>query len=112
MTCPIIFHSFLSRFVTDDLLLNKNYALKTTRNKPRETEMDFAERIHDIARCCGNLFSNADIRNVFKQDLLDDTHALLENNRSGLTASTRHDLGRVKQCAVTAGTAVRSFQAL
>lgn len=112
VTWPLIVHSLLSRFVADDLLRNEYYAVTSARIKQSENEMDFAERVHDMARRCRNVFFNAELANCFKQVLTDATRLILEKNLRGLPTSTRDDLDCVKQYAVTTGTAPRACQAL
>lgn len=51
---PLIVHSLFSRFITDNLLRDGHYAVLTARIKQSGTKMDFAERLHDMARRCGN----------------------------------------------------------
>lgn len=110
MTWPLIFHSLLSRFIPDALLRNEHYAVTSARMKQSEKEMDFAERLHDLASRCRNLFSNAELVNCFKQGFPDATRSLLENNLRGLPASTPHDLDHVEQEALTVGTTARACQ--
>lgn len=111
VTLPLIEQCLLSRFITDKVLCNEHYAVTTARIKQSETDMDFGKRLHDMARRCRNVFSNAKLVNFFKQGLPDATSSLLEDNLRGIPASTLHDLYRVKQYALTAVKAACACQA-
>lgn len=110
VTWPLIVHSLLRRFITDDLHHNEHYAVTSAHIKQSEKEMDFDELLRDIARRCRNVFSNAEIVKCFKQGFSDSTRSLLEKNLRGIPASTRHDLDNVKKYALTGGTATIACQ--
>ena len=67
MSWPLIVHSLLSRFITDDLLRKEHYSVTTARIKHSEDEMVFAERIPDMGRRCREVFSSVKLVNSFKQ---------------------------------------------
>lgn len=64
---PLLGHSLLSPFITEDLLRNEHYAVTYARIKQRETDIDLAECLHNMAQSCQNVFSNAGLVNCFKQ---------------------------------------------
>lgn len=47
---PLIVHSFIINFTTDCLLANEHHTVTSARIKQSETEMDFTERLRDMAR--------------------------------------------------------------
>lgn len=57
----LIMQYFLNGFITDNLVLNEHYFLAYVRINQRETKVDFAERLNDMAYCCWNVFSNAEL---------------------------------------------------
>lgn len=67
----------LSSFIIDHMLLSEHYEVISARIMQSETEMDFAERLHDMA-CHQHLLSNAKFVTCFKQVLPDATVSLLE----------------------------------
>lgn len=48
VTWPLIVHSLLSRFITEDLLRNEYYSVNSARIKQIETEMKFPDRLSII----------------------------------------------------------------
>lgn len=60
VTWPLIAHSLLSRFITDELLRNEYFAVTSASIKQGETDMYFAKRLHGMARRFRKVFSNAE----------------------------------------------------
>lgn len=62
------------------MLRNEQYAMAPALIKQIETEIDFVERLHDMAHHCPNVCFNSKLVNRFNQGLPDDTRLLVENN--------------------------------
>lgn len=69
----LIIQSLLNHFITDDSLRNEHYAVTSVKTKDSETEIYFAQCLHDMARSLSNVFSNAEVANYFKLGLPDTT---------------------------------------
>lgn len=54
MTWPLIIQSLLGRFITIELLRKQHYAVTSAHIKQSETEMDFAEHLHDLLAAAVN----------------------------------------------------------
>lgn len=80
VTWPLIVHSLPSVFITDDLISKEHYVGTSDHIKQSETETDFAERLHYMARNCRNVLYNAKLVKRFKQGITDATHSILEYN--------------------------------
>lgn len=93
---PLVVHTLLSRFVTEEILRQEHQAVLYAKIKPGETEIAFDECLHSRTCRCRNVFTKRELVNCFKQGLTDATRYMIENNLSDIGPEIRYDLDHVK----------------